>query len=106
MSVWLQYPSVLILIAKTTFLMDLSLWDDKCEVQALLDRINNYRIPKLIYSLRSSSSGVGFWKDAIHGFIIFSGMVKLACEFCEFLIASRRISSSSGTSRKCTSLLA
>lgn len=29
---------------------------------------------KLIYSLRSSSSGVGLWKNAIHGFIMSSGM--------------------------------
>jgi hypothetical protein len=58
------------------------------------------------YSLRSSSSGVGLWKNAIHGFIVSSGMWKLSCESFEFLSASRRINSSSDTSRKCTSLLA
>ena len=59
-----------------------------------------------IYSLRSSSSGVSFWKNSIQIFILSSEMWKLSCEGCEFLTASRLSSSSCGTSRKCTSLLA
>ena len=60
----------------------------------------------LTYSLRSSSSSVGFWKNSTQGFILSSEMWKLPCKSCEFLTASRLSSSSSGTSRKCTSLLA
>ena len=37
------------------------------------------------HSLRSSSSGVGLWKKAIHGFIMYSGIWKLFSEGCEFL---------------------
>jgi hypothetical protein len=62
--------------------------------------------PPCLYSRRSSSSGVGRWKNTIHGFIIASGIEKLVGEGCEFLIASRCINSSADTSRKCTSLLA
>ena len=51
------------------------------------------------YSLRSSSSGVGFWKKAIQGFIASSEIMKLSCEGREFLSSSRLNSSSSGTSR-------
>src|SRR5262249_46837601 len=40
--------------------------------------------PACLYSRRSSSSGVGRWKNAIHGFIIASGIWKLVCEACEF----------------------
>jgi hypothetical protein len=62
--------------------------------------------PPCLYSRRSSSSGVGRWKNTIHGFIIASGIEKLVGEGCEFLTASRCINSSADTSRKCTSLLA
>ena len=57
-------------------------------------------------SRRRSSSGVGFSKRAIHGFIISSGIVKERAEGCAFLRASRRSSSDGATSRKWTSLLA
>src|SRR5262249_28270587 len=62
--------------------------------------------PTCLYSRRSSSSLVGRWKNAIHGFIIASGIEKFLCEGCEFLTASRCINSSADTSRKCASLLA
>ena len=51
------------------------------------------------YSLRSSSSSVGFWKKAIQGFIASSEIRKLSCEGREFLFSSRLNNSSSGTSR-------
>jgi hypothetical protein len=37
------------------------------------------------YSLRSSSSSVGFWKKAIQGFIASSEIRKLSCEGRAFL---------------------
>jgi hypothetical protein len=52
-----------------------------------------------LYSLRSSSSIVGFWKKAIQGIIASSEIKKLSCEGREFLSASRLNNSSSGTSR-------
>lgn len=51
------------------------------------------------YSLRSSSSGVGFWKKAIHGFMASLDIRKLSLEGRKFLSTSRLNSSSSGTSR-------
>ena len=51
------------------------------------------------YSLRSSSSGFGFWKKVIQGFIACSEITKLSCEGSEFLFSSRLNNSSSGTSR-------
>jgi hypothetical protein len=59
-----------------------------------------------VYSLISSSSGLGAWKSATQRLIISSEMWNVPCDDRVFLAASRRISSSSGTSRKCTSLLA
>ena len=56
------------------------------------------------YSLGSSSSGVGFWKKAIQGFIISSEIWKAVGERSAFLCTSRRSNSSAGTSGKCTSL--
>jgi len=32
------------------------------------------RVTIFLYSLRKSSSGVGFWKNSIHGFIISTDM--------------------------------
>jgi hypothetical protein len=32
------------------------------------------RVTMFLYSLRKSSSGVGFWKNSIHGFIISTDM--------------------------------
>src|SRR6266498_3328632 len=58
------------------------------------------------YSLPSSSSSVGLWKNSIQVIILSSEMWKLSWEGCEFLTASRLSSSSLGTSRKWTSLLA
>src|SRR6266498_3934832 len=72
-----------------------------CPLFALLGGVATYT-----YSLRSSSSGVGLWKNSIQGIILSSEMWKLSCEGCEFLTASRLSSSSFGTSRKWTSLLA
>lgn len=51
------------------------------------------------YSLRSSSSGPGFWKNAIQGRILSSEIWKVSWEGCAFRTASRLSSSSSGTSR-------
>jgi hypothetical protein len=78
-------------------------------IHIALDEIADRRAQhQIIYtgSLRWSSSGVGLWKEAIHGFIISADIWKVVCEGCEFLTASRRKSSSSGTSRKMTSLAA
>jgi hypothetical protein len=49
-------------------------------VQAVLGSVDIF-----FYSLRSSSSDVGFWKKAIQGFIASAEIMKLSCEGREFL---------------------
>jgi hypothetical protein len=51
------------------------------------------------YALGSSSSRVGVWKNAIHGFIASAEIRKLSGEGRAFRCASRRNNSFSGTSR-------
>jgi hypothetical protein len=51
------------------------------------------------YARRSSSSRVGFWKNAIHGCIASAEIRKLSGEGRAFRCASRRNNSFSGTSR-------
>ena len=54
---------------------------------------------RFLYARRASSSGVGFWKKAIQGFIAASEIRKLPCGAREFLSLSRFSNSSSGASR-------
>jgi hypothetical protein len=68
--------------------------DSHHPLQAVLGSIDFF-----FYSLRSSSSSVGFWKKAIQGFIASSEIRKLSWESREFLFSSRLNNSSSGTSR-------